>query len=113
VVFDAGRAYFDAVPDITGEQLYAHMVQLADEAGWEFGGEIAGHLVGQFPHETIDGAKIASYIAPGSDRPMRRPDRNGQVSHWILEVHLVDRERGIGGFLEQLLDLGPAAADSC
>jgi Xaa-Pro aminopeptidase len=112
VVFDAGRAYFDALPDITGEQLYAHMVQLADEAGWEFGGEIAGHLVGQFPHETIDGAKIASYIAPGSDQPMRRPDRGGRASHWILEVHLVDRQREIGGFLEQLLDLGPAAASS-
>ncbi|MEU0532125.1 M24 family metallopeptidase [Amycolatopsis tolypomycina] len=111
-VFDAGRAYFAARPDITGAELYAHMVALAREAGWEFGGEIAGHLVGQFPHETIDGARIDSYIAPGSDGPMRRPDRTGQVSHWILEVHLVDRELGIGGFFEQLLDIGPAAADS-
>lgn len=109
VVFDAGRAYFAARPDITGAELYAHMVELAREAGWEFGGTIAGHLVGQFPHETIDGDRLESYIAPGSDHPMRRPDRNGQTSHWILEVHLVDRERGIGGFLEQLLTLGPAA----
>ncbi|MGW3995630.1 M24 family metallopeptidase [Amycolatopsis sp. NPDC004772] len=112
VVFDAGRAYFAARPDVTGAELYAHMVALAREAGWEFGGEIAGHLVGQFPHETIDGARIDSYIAPGSDGPMRRPDRTGRTSHWILEVHLVDRELGIGGFFEQLLDLGPAAADS-
>ncbi|EOD65548.1 M24 family metallopeptidase [Amycolatopsis vancoresmycina] len=109
VVFDAGRAYFAARPDITGAELYAHMVELAREAGWEFGGAIAGHLVGQFPHETIDGDRLESYIAPGSDYPMRRPDRNGQTSHWILEVHLVDRELGIGGFLEQLLTLGPAA----
>jgi hypothetical protein len=28
--------------------------------------------------------------------------------HWILEVHLVDRERGFGGFYEQLLDIPPA-----
>ncbi|GAB3149987.1 M24 family metallopeptidase [Amycolatopsis stemonae] len=111
-VFDAGRAYFAAIPDITGAQLYAHMVQLAHEAGWEFGGDIAGHLVGRFPHETIDGAKIDSYIAPGSDGPMRRPDRTGQPSHWILEVHLVDRSREIGGFFEQLLTVGPSAADS-
>jgi hypothetical protein len=27
---------------------------------------------------------------------------NGAVRHWILEIHLVDRERQIGGFLEQL-----------
>ena len=106
VVFDAGREYFETHPDVTGEELYAHVVDLAEQAGWEFGGTIAGHLVGQFPHETIDGTKIESYIAPGSDKPMRRPDRNGQTSHWILEIHLVDREREIGGFFEELLDLG-------
>ena len=54
-VFDAGRAYFAARPDVTGAELYAHMVALAREA---------------------------------------------------------DRELGIGGFFEQLLDIGPAAADS-
>jgi Xaa-Pro aminopeptidase len=105
-VWAAGRAHFESQPDITGEQLYAHVVGLAEKAGWVFGGEIAGHVVGQFPHERIDGEKIASYIAPGSDGPMRRADRNGQTAHWILEVHLVDRERGFGGFYEELLDLG-------
>ncbi len=51
----------------------------------------------------IDGERIESYIAPGSDGPMRRTDRVGRQCHWILEVHLVDREREIGGFFEQLL----------
>ena len=105
VMFDAGRQYFDEHPEITGAELYRHMTALAREAGWEFGGTIAGHLVGQFPHETIDGDRIESYIAPGSDNPMRRNDANGQICHWILEVHLVDRERQIGGFFEELLDL--------
>jgi hypothetical protein len=79
---------------------------MAQAAGWEFGGTIAGHLVGQFPHADIAGEPVESYIAPGSDQPMRRLDANGQVCHWILEVHLVDRERQIGGFFEELLDLG-------
>lgn len=105
VVFDAGRRYFDEHQDITGAQLYAYMLKLAEDAGWEFGGWHAGHLVGQFPHETIAGDKIDSYITPGSDNPMRRNDRTGQRCHWILEVHLVDHERRIGGFYEQLLDL--------
>jgi Xaa-Pro aminopeptidase len=105
-VWRAGRDFFDQQPDVTGEQLYAHMVELAGQAGWEFGGEIAGHLVGQFPHEKIAGDKIESYIAPGSDQAMRRADRRGLACHWILEVHLVDRERQIGGFYEELLDLG-------
>ena len=107
VMFDAGRRFFEADEDVTGEQLYAHMVGLAEKAGWTFGGTIAGHLVGQFPHEKIAGDKIESYIAPGSDQPMRRRDGNGQVCHWILEVHLTDPGREIGGFFEELLDLGP------
>ncbi len=106
VVWRAGREFFDQQPEVTGEQLYAHMTGLAEQAGWEFGGEIAGHLVGQFPHEKISGEAIESYIAPGSDQPMRRTDRSGRVCHWILEVHLVDRDRQIGGFYEELLDLG-------
>jgi Xaa-Pro aminopeptidase len=106
VMFDAGRSFFETNPDISGEQLYAHVVELAEQSGWEFGGTIAGHLVGQFPHEKIAGDDIESYIAPGSDKPMRRTDRTGRRCHWILEIHLVDRERQIGGFYEQLLDLG-------
>ena len=106
VVWQAGREFFDEHLDVTGEQLFAHMVELSEQAGWEFGGSIAGHLVGEFPHETIDGDDIESYIAPGSHRPMRRLDRAGQQCHWILEVHMVDRARRFGGFHEELLDIG-------
>ena len=106
LVWQAGREYFDTHLDVSGEQLFTHVVGLAEQAGWEFGGTIAGHLVGEFPHEKIDGDDIESYIAPGSDQPMRRLDRAGRQCHWILEVHLVDRDRGIGGFHEELLDIG-------
>jgi Xaa-Pro aminopeptidase len=106
VVFDAGRSYFETHPDITGEQLFAHVKGLAEQAGWEYGGPHSGHLVGEFPHERIAGDQITNYIAPGSHEPMRRLDRAGRQCHWILEIHLVDRERQIGGFHEELLDLG-------
>ncbi|MFF2040185.1 M24 family metallopeptidase [Kitasatospora sp. NPDC058170] len=105
-IFDAGRAFFAAHPDITGAQLYAEVDRLATEAGWAIGIWHAGHLVGEFPHETNDGAKSESYITPENHNPLRRTDRTGAVCHWILELHLVDRERGFGGFYEQLLDLG-------
>ncbi len=101
----AGRAHFEATPQITGAQLYQHVVGLAAAAGWEFGGPHCGHLVGEFPHETIDGEQIESYIAPGNTTTMRRTDRVGRRCHWILEMHLVDRDRRIGGFYEQLLTL--------
>lgn len=41
---------------------------------------------------------------------MRRVDRNGQICHWILELHVVDRDRRFGGFFEELLDLAPTSA---
>jgi Xaa-Pro dipeptidase len=104
-VWARGREYFESHPDVTGAELFAHVVELSRDAGWEFGGSHAGHLVGEFPHETIEGDRIESYIAPGSDNPMRRTDRTGRVCHWILEVHLTDPVRGFGGFYEELLDI--------
>jgi Xaa-Pro dipeptidase len=104
-VWAKGREYFESRQDVTGAKLFARVVELSHEAGWEFGGPHAGHLVGEFPHEKIAGDAIESYIAPGSDHPMRRTDRTGQVCHWILEVHLIDPARGFGGFYEELLDI--------
>ena len=105
VIFDAGRRYFAGHPGITGAQLHAEVSRLASAAGWSLGGRHAGHLVGEFPHEKIDGADIESYIAPGNTTPMRRRDQAGRLCHWILEIHLTDTARGFGGFYEQLLDL--------
>jgi Xaa-Pro aminopeptidase len=105
VIWEAGREWFETHPDITGDELFAQVVELSRVAGWEFGGTIAGHLVGQFPHEKIAGDQAGNYIMPGSGEVMRRTDRTGRVCHWILEVHLVDRDRQIGGFHEELLDI--------
>ena len=62
-------------------------------------------MVGEFPHENLDGERIESMIAPANTKPMRRADPSGRIAHWILEVHLVDRTREIGGFYEELLSL--------
>jgi len=61
--------------------------------------------VGEFPPEYDDWEDVESHIVPANDRPLRRTDGTGQPLHWILEIHLVDRERGFGGFYEELLDL--------
>ena len=104
-IWDAGREYFRAHPDVTGAELFDHVVEISEKDGWHFGGEIAGHLVGEFPHENISGDDIESYVAPGSSGPMRRRDASGRECHWILEVHLVEPGRRFGGFYEELLDL--------
>ncbi|GAP88288.1 putative peptidase M24 [Rosellinia necatrix] len=97
------KARFDADPDITGEQLYAAACRAAEDAGWAFGGAIAGHLIGSFPHERIPNDKKTLYITEGNGERMRSLGKDGRPRHWILEIHLVDRERQIGGFFEQLL----------
>jgi len=104
-IYREGREYFDAHPQVTGAQLYDFVVGRAEARGWEFGGPIAGHLIGEFPHERIQGDKITLYIAPENHTRMRDVDPRGYQRHWILEVHLVDRRREIGGFFEQLLTI--------
>jgi len=106
VIFEVGRTYFAEHPDVTGAELYAEMGRLAEQSGWALGSPHSGHLVGEFPHEKIDGDAAGSYIAPENTTVMRGTDTAGQPCHWILEVHLVDQARGFGGFYEQLLDLG-------
>jgi Xaa-Pro aminopeptidase len=105
-IFKAAKAHFEANAGITGGELYERACDLAEQAGWSFGGIMAGHLVGEFPHERIAHDKKTFYITRGNDQPLRSHDAEGRQRHWILEIHLVDRVRQIGGFYEQLLTVG-------
>lgn len=104
--FTEGKRYFDASLSITSCELFRYAQSLAVKFGWEFGGRIAGHLIGQFPHEKIPGDKVTLYVHPESELLMRSPDERGRKRHWILEIHFVDRNRQIGGFYEELLTVG-------
>lgn len=104
--FAEGKAFFHSQPGISGAELFHHAVGLAERRGWEFGGVIAGHLIGQFPHERIPNDKVTLYVHPANGNPMRARDAEGRPRHWILEIHFVDRARRIGGFYEELLTLG-------
>jgi Xaa-Pro aminopeptidase len=105
VVFAAGKRHFARHETITGEELFAEVVRLAEQRGWDYGNYHCGHVVGEFPHVTPDEERTHNLLTPGSSKPVRRADREGRRTHWILEVHLVDRERGFGGFYEELLTL--------
>lgn len=103
-LFDVVKARYEVSPDITGAELYAFAQKAADDAGWLFGGTIAGHIVGEFPHaQRVPGDRALHRIAPGNDKRMRDPDGNGDERHWILEIHLIDKMRTFGGFYERLL----------
>jgi Xaa-Pro dipeptidase len=102
-IFDALKAHADADPEITGAQLYAEAQRQAHEAHWLFGGAIAGHIVGEFPHARIPGEKDHYRISPANPTRLADPDGEGRMRFWILEVHLVDRQRRYGGFYERLM----------
>jgi Xaa-Pro dipeptidase len=103
--FAKGKRYFHEHSDITCSELYEYACQLAKEKGWEYGGPIAGHLIGVFPHEKISRDKITLYVHPKNPNRMRTHDAQGSKRHWIFEIHFVDRARQIGGFYEELLTI--------
>jgi len=104
--FAQGKQYFHSHPEIKADELYRYAQTMARDYGWEYGGPIAGHLIGQFPHERIPQDKISLYVHPKNNLRMRDLDANGQERHWILEIHFVDRAKEIGGFYEELLTVG-------
>ncbi len=105
IVFQETKQYFRDHPDITGRELFEDIVERSRQLGWLYGGPHAGHLIGTFPHEMQLGEHSANYICIENNKRMRDPDINGELRHWILEVHLVDVERQYGAFYEELLTL--------
>jgi Xaa-Pro aminopeptidase len=101
-IFDALCAHLRTHAEITGAELYGEAVRLAEQAGWTFGGKIAGHLVGEFPHARIPGDKDHYRISPANPTRLYGLDGNGETKHWIIEVHLVEAGRRFGGFYERL-----------
>jgi Xaa-Pro dipeptidase len=92
------KDYLLANIGITSSVFYSYCQQLAGNYGWEFGGEIAGHIIGQFPHENIGPEKYHNYLHPENHNKVLKPE----TQHWIIEIHFVDKKNKIGGFFEQL-----------
>ena len=98
-----GKQYYDSKENILSSELYEYIVGLAKDRFWKFGNEHCGHLIGQFPHERIDGDNFLSYIHSDNHTKMRELDDDGRMRDWILEIHFVDYDLLIGGFFEQVL----------
>lgn len=88
---------------LTGADCFHYVTGLAKVYGWVFGGEIAGHIVGRFPHEQRVPGDWGLDIHPDNHEDILTPAGDGVRRSWILEMHFVDRERQIGAFHEQLL----------
>jgi Xaa-Pro aminopeptidase len=80
-----GKRHFDSSPDITGRELRRFVLDLCGDRGWEYIQDHCGHLIGNFPHETVQGEEVENYI------------------HLDNRVRMRDTDKEIGGFFEQLL----------
>src|ERR1700679_3527257 len=76
--FGDGKRYFHEHPEITSDEFFAYAASLAEKYGWEWGGPLAGHLIGHFPHERIPQDKVTLYVHPKSTLRMRSKDEKGQ-----------------------------------
>lgn len=97
------KEWFDTKIELRASELYNFVQNKAIEYGWELGGEIAGHLIGAFPHEKLESGQIGLYIHPDNPTNLFDLDKESKKRHWILEMYFIDRVHGIGGFYEQLL----------
>jgi len=102
IVFNEIASHLRKHPNITGAGLYAFAVKSAERRGWIFGGKIAGHIVGEFAHFQWAGRAPEMYISPENDTPLSDPDKDGRTRYWIIEVHLLSKDKAYGGFYEQL-----------
>jgi len=98
------QTWFREQTSLQASTLYEYAAWKAEEYGWEFGGVIAGHIVGKYPHEQpLDPFSVELDIHPDNPNDIFLRDEEGNERHWILELQFVDRENEIGGYFEQLL----------
>ena len=98
------KAWHAEQKSLTGAAYFNYLHELAKKYGWEYAGEIGGHIVGHFPHEQLGPDDLGLDIHPDNHSDILEADKQGNSRHWILEIHFVDRVNNIGGFFEQLLN---------
>ncbi|KAI9450651.1 cytoplasmic aminopeptidase [Russula earlei] len=98
------QAWYQEQKTLKASSLFQYAADKAKEYGWEFGGAIAGHIVGKYPHEQpIDPQSLELDIHPDNPNDIFLRDAEGNERHWILELQFVDRKNEIGAYFEQLL----------
>jgi Xaa-Pro aminopeptidase len=98
------NAWYAKQTKLTGAEFFNYAVNLAKRYGYEFGGDIAGHIIGRFPHEQPNPMNLSLDVHPDNNESILLLDKQGNKRHWVLEIHFIDKTNGTGGFHEQLLE---------
>ena len=98
------QAWYNSHTHLKSSDLFQYVVEKAADYGYTFGGAIAGHIVGKFPHEQpADPQSLELDVHPQNHQDMFLPDANGNKRQWILELLFIDKEKETGAYFEQLL----------
>jgi hypothetical protein len=98
------RNWYSQHSALVVSDFYQYILETAANYGWTFTGEIAGHILGKYPHEQpADPKSLELDIHPTNNNDIFLTDANGDKRHWCLELQFIDREKEIGGYFEQLL----------
>lgn len=98
------QAWYRKQTELKASDFFNYIVNKAKEYGYSYGGVIAGHIVGEYPHEQpADPKSFDLDVHPSNHNDMFERDANGNERHWILEMHFVDKENNIAAYMEQLL----------
>ena len=104
IAWKEANDWFARQHSITGASFFNYVKGQAERFGYEYGGEIAGHIVGPFPHEQLESGNLGLDIHPDNHQDMFLTDPHGNNRQWILEMHFIDRKNKVGAFFEQLMN---------
>lgn len=104
-IFVEAKEFYRQRPEMTGAELWSKVLELTENAGWQFGNTSAGHIIGEFSHSQKYGDSPEHKISAANDVSMAAPGIDDKRRHWILEIHLIDLDKQHGGFFEDLLTL--------
>jgi len=98
------QAWYQQQTTLKASALFQYAAGKAKDYGWVFGGAIAGHIIGKYPHEQpLDPLSLELDIHPDNPNDIFLHDEDGNERHWILELQFIDIDGGIGGYFEQML----------
>ena len=98
------QAWIHKQTSVKASDLFNFTREKAREYGWTSAGDIAGHIVGKYPHEQPPDPKSFDLdVHPDNHNDIFLRDAQGNKRHWILEIHFVDKENKMGGYFEQLI----------
>ena len=81
LAWEIARDWYVEQASLTGATFFRYVTELAERFGYEYGGEIAGHIVGPFPHEQLEAGNLGLDIHPENHQNMFLTDPDGNRRH--------------------------------